>query len=56
MKKEEVELKLRKYHARLFAKRTSKNSEVANVNEFDAFEILRILSKRNDCMRTLKAI
>lgn len=56
MKREEVESKLRKYHTRLFSKRTGKNSEAANDNEFDAFEILRTLSKRNDCISRLKTI
>ena len=47
MKKEEAELKLKKYHAKLFAKRTNKNYKPSTDNEFDVFEILGILSKEN---------
>jgi hypothetical protein len=54
MRKEEAELKLKKYHARLFAKRKDKNLKAVNDSEFDAFEILRILSKGNSGMNSLK--
>lgn len=56
MKKEEAELKLKKYHAKLFAKRTNEKSTSSIDQEFDAFEILRILSKGNAGMNALKVI
>lgn len=56
MRKEEAELKLKKYHAKLFAKCINKNSKLTPDNEIDLFEIIRIVSKGNGGMGALKVM
>lgn len=51
MRKEEAELKLKKYHAKLFSKRKNENPKQTIENDFDVFNILRMLSKGNTDIR-----
>lgn len=56
MRKEEAELKLKKYHAKLFSKRKDENTKQAIENDFDVFNIFQIFSKGNAGINTVKGI
>ena len=45
MRQEEAELKLRKFHSKMFAKHLASNAFTAKDTEFDVFNIFERLSK-----------
>ena len=47
MRQEEAELRLKKFHSKMFAKHAKSNSLTVNDREFDAFNVFEKLSKES---------
>ena len=48
MRQEEAELRLKKFHSKMFAKHSQSNSSIVNDREFDVFNVFGKLSKETN--------